>query len=212
VFTGIIEAIGGVRGLTRAALGARLGIRAPALAGEIRLGDSIAVDGACLTVAALEAEAFWADVSAETLARTTLGDLRPGHAVNLERSLRLGDRLGGHLVSGHVDGVGRIQRRLRQGSGELVFVRFPAALAPLIALKGSVAVDGVSLTVAGLSEDALSVALIPYTARATTLGRKRVGARVNLEADLIAKHLARLRPGETGAGLSLEFLKEYGYA
>lgn len=212
MFTGIIEEIGTVSALVRAGAEARVAIRGPDVAAALRLGESVAVDGACLTVAALAPAGFWADVSAETLTRTTLGAARSGTRVNLERPLRVGDRLGGHLVTGHVDGVGILQARRSEGAAQLVQVRFPRALAPLIALKGSIAVDGVSLTVASISGDTLGVALIPYTARGTTLGRKRPGDAVNLEADLIAKHLARLQSPGPSAGLTLDTLKEYGYA
>jgi riboflavin synthase len=211
VFTGIIEAVGTVRTLARTGHGARLTIAAPGLAGASRPGDSIAVDGACLTVTEQDAAVFACDVSAETLARTTLGALRPGDRLNLERPLRLGDRLGGHLVTGHVDGVGTVVSRRSLDPGQVVHVGFPPALAPLLVHKGSIAVDGVSLTVAELGAEAFGVALIPYTADRTTLGGKRAGDRVNLEADLIAKHVARLRDFE-GAGLTLQTLKEHGYS
>ncbi len=211
MFTGIVEEIGTVRSLVHAGRGVRLEIQAAA-ALDCRPGDSIAVDGACLTVTVARNSGFACDVSAETLARTTLGSLRPGHRVNLERPLRLGDRLGGHLVTGHVDAVGAIVARRPEEPGAMVHVRFPHALAPLIALKGSVAVDGISLTVADLTAEAFGVAVIPYTAEHTTLGRKRVGEPVNLEADLIAKHVARLRRFEMDGGLTLETLKEYGYS
>ncbi len=208
----MVEEVGVVRSLVHAGRGARLEIRAATVAAGCRPGDSIAVDGACLTVTQPHESGFACDVSAETLARTTLGSLRAGHPVNLERPLRLGDRLGGHLVTGHVDGVGSILARRPEDPGEMVSIRFPRLLAPLIALKGSVAVDGISLTVADLSAETFGVAVIPYTAARTTLGRKRVGEPVNLEADLIAKHVARLRGFELDAGLTLETLKEYGYS
>ncbi len=211
MFTGIVEEMGIVRRVEHAGRGARLAIQAAAVA-DCRLGDSIAVDGACLTVTETHASGFACDVSAETLARTTLGSLRPGQPVNLERPLRLGDRLGGHLVTGHVDGLGRILARRPEEPGEMVHIQLPRTLAPLVALKGSIAVDGISLTVADLSADAFGVAVIPYTAAHTTLGRKRAGEPVNLEADLIAKHVARLRGFELDGGLTLEALKEYGYS
>jgi riboflavin synthase len=212
VFTGIIEEIGMVQAVRRVGHGARVEIRAPGAARTSRAGDSIAVDGACLTVTECDATAFACDVSAETLVRTTLGARHPGDPVNLERPLRVGDRLGGHLVTGHVDGVGTLLRRRPQEPGELVHIRAPRDLAPLIALKGSVAVDGISLTVAELDAEVFGVALIPFTASRTTLGRKRVGDAVNLETDLIAKHVARLRGFEPAAGLTLEKLEEYGYS
>ncbi|MFB3816515.1 MAG: riboflavin synthase [Candidatus Methylomirabilales bacterium] len=213
MFTGIVEAVGRVRAMARAGAGARIAIAAPGILASLRVGESLAVDGVCLTVTAREADAVRADVSAETLARTTLGRRRPGDAVNLERPVQAGQPLGGHLVTGHVDAVGTIASRRGHGQEEIVRIRFPRALAPLLVLKGSIAVDGISLTVAELAPDAFGVALIPHTARATTLGRKRVGDLVNLEADLIAKHLARLEAPAAGTGgLTLERLKEYGYA
>jgi len=238
VFTGIIEVIGTVREFSRQAAGARVHIGAGALAEGLRLGDSVAVEGACLTVTALCGDGFRADLSAETLARTTLGRLRAGVRVNLERPLRLGDRLGGHLVTGHVDAVGRIAERVPQGEGEFIRIRFPRELGPLLVMKGSVAVDGISLTVADLSRDTFGVAIIPHTLRHTTLGDKRVGDPVNLEADLLGKHVARLlalragfppgggstpeggppgpeagRLDATGQeGLSLARLQEHGFA
>ena len=216
MFTGIIEAIGTIRGYSPRADGARALIGAGPLTEGLRVGDSIAVDGACLTVTALKGDGFTCDLSAETLARTTLRTLRVGARVNLERPLRLGDRLGGHLVTGHVDAVGQIADRVPQGDGEFMRFRFPPGLAPLLVMKGSIAVDGISLTVAELERDTLGVALIPHTLHHTTLGGKRVGDPVNLEADLLGKHVARLLAGRADAlgqeGLTLASLKEHGFA
>jgi riboflavin synthase len=167
-------------------------------------------------VTALRGDGFTSDLSAETLNRTTLGRLRAGTRVNLERPLRLGDRFGGHLVTGHVDAMGQIADRTPQGDGEFWRFRFPQDLARLLVLKGSIAVDGISLTVAELSGDAFGVALIPHTLHHTTLGGKRVGDPVNLEADLLGKHVARLLAGRLDSqgqgGLSLAFLEEHGFA
>ncbi len=216
MFTGIIESIGTVREFAPRGDGARLHIRAGPLAEGLRVGDSIAVDGACLTVIALQGDGFICDLSAETLNRTTLKTLRAGARANLERPLRLGDRLGGHLVTGHVDAVGHITDRTPQGDGEFWRFRFPHALAPLLVMKGSIAVDGISLTVADISRDTFGVALIPYTLQHTALGGKRVGDPVNLEADLLGKHVARLLAGRLepmGQGnLTLAFLEEHGFA
>jgi riboflavin synthase len=216
MFTGIIETIGTVREWARNAAGARATIVAGPLVEGFRMGDSIAVDGACLTVTALKGKGFTCDLSPETLDRTTLGSLRVGSRVNLERPLRLGDRLGGHLVTGHVDGVGEIVRRTPQGDGEFWRFRFPKDLAPLLVMKGSIAVDGISLTVAALTQDAFGAALIPHTLRHTTLPSKRVGDPVNLEADLLGKHVARFlaaqsQPAGPG-GLTLALLEEHGFA
>ena len=216
MFTGIIEAIGTVRQLTRQPTGARVEIAAATIAQATRPGDSLAVEGACLTVTALAGETMSCDLSAETLARTTLGALRVGTRVNLERPLRLGDRVGGHLVSGHVDAVGQLVGRIPQGDGAVYRIRFPVSLAPFLVPKGSVAVDGISLTLAALTRERFDVAVIPYTLRGTTLAEKRVGARLNLEADLVGKYLTRLAAGRTMAPGASEvtwtLLKEHGFA
>jgi riboflavin synthase len=216
MFTGIIEAVGSVRALTQKRGYTRVEIAAGPVLQACRIGDSIAVDGACLTVTRIVGETFAADLSAETLARTTLGDLRVGAPVNLERPLRLGDRLGGHLVTGHVDGTGQILARIPQGGDALFRIRFPQQLAPLLVPKGSVAVDGISLTVAELHGDVFGVALIPHTLEHTTWGNKRAGARVNIEADLVGKHVTRFaaKGGRVHADgpLTLAVLKEHGFA
>ena len=216
MFTGIIETVGTIRAFVRHPAGARMTIGAPAIADAARPGDSLAVDGACLTVAVLAGDAVACDLSAETLSRTTLGALRVGARVNLERPLRLGDRVGGHLVSGHVDGVGHLVGRFPQGEGAVYRVRFPESLAPFLVPKGSVAVDGISLTVAALAGRHFDVAVIPYTLRGTTLPEKRVGAPLNLEADLIGKYVARLAGGgaaaRSGGEVTLTALKEHGFA
>ena len=215
MFTGIIEAVGTIRDWASRGAGAAAGIAAASLAAGLRPGDSIAVDGACLTVTGLRGDTFTCDLSPETLSRTTLGRLRVGSQVNLERPLRLGDRLGGHIVTGHVDAVGEILQRTAQGDAEVVRIRFPQALASLLVMKGSIAVDGISLTVAELADDRFGVAVIPYTLQQSTLGSKRVGDPVNLEADILGKHVARLlaaRMPAQGGGLSLGFLQEHGFA
>ncbi len=216
MFTGIIESVGTVRALVRQPSGARLTVAATTIAESARLGDSLAVDGACLTVAALAGDAVVCDLSAETLSRTTLGALRVGARVNLERPLRLGDRVGGHLVSGHVDALGHLVSRVPEGEGAVYRIRFPETLAPFLVPKGSVAVDGISLTVAALAGSHFDVAVIPYTLRATTLAEKRVGAPLNLEADLIGKYVARLAAGgaagHLGGEVTLTVLKEHGFA
>jgi riboflavin synthase len=191
MFTGLIEDVGAVTAVERVPKGARLSVRTrlPGLAH----GASIAVDGACLTAVEISGDRFRADVSAETLDRTTLGERQAGDSVNLERPLALGDRLGGHLVLGHVDGVGEIVRRDPVGEGVLVELRLPPGVGPLVVSKGSIALDGISLTVnALLDPDCISLFLIPETLRATTWGIKPVGAKVNVETDILGKHVARL--------------------
>ena len=191
MFTGLIEDVGTVGAVERVPKGARLSVQTR-LDG-IGHGDSVSVDGACLTAVEVSAGRFTADVSAETLARTTLGERRAGDAVNLERSLALGGRLGGHLVLGHVDGVGEIVRREAVGEGQLLEVLLPRGLSPLVVFKGSIALDGISLTVNELLDpDRIALFLIPETLRATTWGAKGIGAKVNVEADILGKHVARL--------------------
>jgi riboflavin synthase len=191
VFSGLVAAVGEVAGTRSAASGLRLEVAAKLGGDEILLGESIAVQGVCLTVAQVLVAGFTADVSPESLRRTTLGSLRGGSRVNLERALRLGDRLGGHLVLGHVDATTRVMARTRSGAFETLRFALPSGLAAEIAEKGSVALDGVSLTVAGLGEGWAEVALVPETLRATTLGELRPGALVNLETDVLAKYVRR---------------------
>ena len=193
MFTGLVEDLGTVAAIERRPAGARLTIATRFEPGDLEHGASIAVDGACLTVIDAQSGRFSADVSAETLARTTLGARQPGDRVNLERPLALGDRLGGHLVLGHVDGVGMILERSRVGDAENVVVRLPPGLAMLVVEKGSICLDGISLTVNGLpGDDRVALMLIPETLRATTWGEKRAGEAVNVEADILGKHVARL--------------------
>ncbi len=187
MFTGIVEEVGRVRAVEPGRSATRLAFDAPAVAAGLAVGESVAVDGACLTVVD-SGEGWWgADAVAETLGRTTLGRLRAGDAVNLERPVRAGSSLGGHLVQGHVDGVGKV---VTPAPG--LVVRAPEGLARYLVPKGSVTVDGCSLTVVESTGDTFSVALIPHTVAVTTLGRKTAGDAVNLEADVIAKYVERL--------------------
>ncbi len=189
MFTGLVEALGTVHDLVSDGAGCRLTVSAAEIAAELILGESVAVNGACLTVVAADAETFSFQLGPETLQRTNLGELCSGDRVNLERSLRLSDRLGGHLVQGHVDGVGRVAERLAEGEWVTVWFTCPPNLAAQMVSKGSVTVDGVSLTVVEVGEDRFSVALIPHTLAHTTLGFKGPGAAVNLETDLLAKYV-----------------------
>jgi riboflavin synthase len=200
MFTGLVEALGEVVERAGTGAGERLVLGESRLAPELAIGESVSVNGACLTVVAHDARTFAFEVSPETLRRTNLGELKPGDRVNLERSLRLGDRLGGHLVQGHVDGVGRIERRLTEGEWVVMWFRCPADLAGQMVSKGSVAVDGISLTVVEAKHDGFSVALIPHTLAQTTLGFKGPGAAVNLETDLLAKYVWRYLQLRDGAG------------
>ena len=196
MFTGIIEEQGRVRRVTPNEGGARLVIDASAVLDDAVLGASIAVNGCCLTVTELDERSFAADAVVETLARTNLGDLAAGDAVNLERPLRLADRLGGHLVQGHVDGVGALQVRapLPDGSTRMTFAPRPVEILRYVVEKGSITVDGISLTVASLDDAAgtFDVAVIPHTLAVTTLGPKQPGDPVNLEVDVLAKYVERL--------------------
>lgn len=191
MFTGLVESLGRVVAALPEGAGLRLAVEAGDTAAGVAIGDSICVSGCCLSVVRLEGGHLEFQLGPETLARTTLGGLRPGAAVNLERSLRLSDRLGGHLVTGHVDGIGGLVSQARDG--DWVTCRFAAApaLMPHVAAKGSVAVDGVSLTVVDVAADSFSVALIPHTLACTTLGTLAPGALVNLETDLVAKYVDR---------------------
>jgi riboflavin synthase len=191
MFTGLVETCGRVVAVIPEPPGVRLVVEAGAVAEGVRLGDSVCVSGCCLSVVGAERNSLQFQLGPETLARTTLGTLAAGAPVNLERSLRLSDRIGGHLVTGHVDGLGRLAARAQEG--EWVTCRFMAASALLAqcAPKGSVAVDGVSLTVVDVTAADFSVALIPHTLGVTTLGQRAVGDAVNLETDLVAKYVAR---------------------
>jgi riboflavin synthase len=194
MFTGIVEGTGTVAGLAAAAdgSGARLEVAAPWLAGELALGESVAVNGCCVTVTEASPGGFAADLVAETLRRTALGGLQAGARVNLERPLPLGGRLGGHLVQGHVDGVARVIERTPVGDGEEVRIELPADLERYVVEKGSIAVDGVSLTVAATGPGWFAVALVPHTLEVTTLGGRRPGDPVQLEVDVVAKYVERL--------------------
>ncbi|WP_326600154.1 riboflavin synthase [Streptomyces sp. NBC_01803] len=210
MFTGIIEELGEVTSVERAGDSARLRLRGPLVTEGAAHGDSIAVNGVCLTVVDTADGEFGADVMAETLHRSSLGALAPGSRVNLERPMELGGRLGGHLVQGHVDGTGTILDRTPGDQWEVVTVSLPAGLARYVVEKGSITVDGVSLTVVEAADDRFTISLIPTTLALTTLGLKRPGDPVNLEVDVLAKYVERLLAhgtaprgagAEAGAGL-----------
>jgi riboflavin synthase len=213
MFTGLVADVGMVERIVPRQGGARLTLRPGQLAAdELALSESVACSGACLSVVERGGGLVSFEAVPETLSRTTLGSWRPGTRVNLERSMALGDRLGGHLVQGHVDAVGAVLHRVAEGQGARLTISLPPEIGPLVAEKGSIAVDGVSLTVAALARDAFQVALIPDTLARTTLGEVQVGGRVNLEADLVARYLARLlASGGTVAGISGGDLVRWGY-
>jgi riboflavin synthase len=191
MFTGLVEEVGTVRGIESDSDGARVRIAAR-LGAELRQGDSISVEGTCLTATDVGAEGFTADVMNQTLGLTTLGGLGEGDRVNLERALRAGDPLGGHIVQGHIDGVGEVRAVAEDGFARRVRIGVPDGLERYLVEHGSVAVAGVSLTVAGLDDDSFEVALIPETLERTTLGDRGDGDRVNLEIDVLARHVERL--------------------
>lgn len=193
MFTGIVESVGNVARVETRADGLRLWIEASALpVAEIALGDSICVDGACLTVAEKQGRRLCFDLSGETLARTRFGEVREGQQVNLEQALRMCDRLGGHLVTGHVDGIGTVLSLTASGEVRELRVRVPEMLAKYLAEKGSVTLDGVSLTVNAVDGRDIGLTLIPHTLSATNLGRLAPGGRVHLEVDILARYVARL--------------------
>src|SRR5262245_48320803 len=190
MFTGLIEAVGVVSALTRVESGFTLGIRT-SLASELRLGESVAVNGVCLTVTGNDEAGWSADIGPETARVTTLGGVTPGQPVNLERSMRADGRFGGHFVQGHADGVGVVDTIRQDGESYWIAVRVPSELEPFIIVKGSIAIDGVSLTVARLERALVHVMIIPFTWAHTALSSLRVGDRVNLECDMVGKYVAR---------------------
>ena len=218
MFTGIIQAIGRIAAIQSSGADMRLRVHTGKLDVKgVVLGDSIAVSGVCLTVVDLPGDGFWADVSRETLQRTVLGDLGKGAAVNLELALAANARLGGHLVSGHVDGVGVVRERRDDGRSVYFRIQAPDELARYIAQKGSICADGVSLTVNSVDAALFDLNIVPHTLKATTLDAWGPGQRVNLEVDLIARYLERLLLGDAAArpggkeDISAQFLVEHGY-
>lgn len=217
MFTGIIEAIGSIRAMTPKGGDVRVYVATGKLdLGDVKLGDSIAVNGTCLTVVELPGDGFWADVSRETIARSAFSDLKVGSRVNLEKALTPTTRLGGHLVSGHVDGVGEIVSRADNARAIQFRVRAPRELAKYIALKGSITVDGVSLTVNAVDGSEFELTIVPHTLQETIMADYRSGRRVNLEVDLLARYLERLLLGDKAAepaasGISEAFLAEHGF-
>jgi len=218
MFTGIIQAIGEVRGLQPSGGDVRLRIATGKLdLGDVALGDSIAVNGVCLTAVELPGDGFVADVSRETLSLTSLGQLKPGSSVNLEKALTLATRLGGHLVSGHVDGLGRVIERHDDARSVRFTIEAPDALARYIAHKGSITVDGTSLTVNAVSGSRFELNIVPHTLQETVMDGYAAGSRVNLEVDLVARYLERLLLGDAAAqpgtdeGITRELLETYGF-
>ncbi len=216
MFTGIVEEVGVVKALDKSLAGGSLHVLAKAILGDLPAGASISVNGACLTVVAGDSEEFVVEVSPETLSVTTLGDLTPGAPVNLERAMKLNERIGGHLVSGHVDVVGSIVSRRQEGNSIVVTIEAPPPILRYCVPKGSVTVDGVSMTINAVLDGSFTLAVIPHTAKATSLGIKQPGDRVNLESDLIGKYVERLlqerghAPPGPSPTIDAEYLKKKG--
>jgi len=220
MFTGIIEGLGTIKAIQPAEQGKRFAVEADFVLDQTKIGDSIAVSGACLTAVAVEGKRFSVDVSPETLTKTTFGKARIGERVNLERALRLSDRLDGHLVSGHIDGTGIIKQKTPAGNAIVVTLGVPESIARYMITKGSVAVDGISLTINTCNRESFEVSIIPHTAKMTTIGFKNVGAVVNIETDMIGKYVERFMTGsrhtesnkETGeSSIDKEFLAKTGF-
>ena len=215
MFTGLIEEIGTLRAIRRGVHSAVLSIGAKVILSDLKIGDSVAVNGVCLTAAARTDDGFTADVMHETLRRSSLGALTPGCRVNLERAMPADGRFGGHMVSGHIDGTGRVLARQADDNAIWFTVAADQRLLRCVVEKGSIAVDGISLTVASVEEGRFSVSVIPHTAAVTVLGDRRPGDLVNLETDLIGKYVEKLLRGQAPpwnrGGISLEFLAENGF-
>ena len=219
MFTGIIEGLGTIREIRPAGQGKRLGVDADFDLDQTKIGDSISVNGACLTVVMIEGALFKVDMSPETLARTTFGRAKIGNRVNLERALRLSDRLDGHLVSGHIDGIGTVKLKGKTGNAIIFTIEVPESLSYYMIKKGSVAVDGISLTINNCGRNGFDVSILPYTAKLTTLGVIKTGDFVNIETDMIGKYVERFvrrshdidNPKETGKSLDMQFLAKTGF-
>lgn len=217
MFTGIIEELGTVRGVRRAGRSLHLTVGARTVVQNVKPGDSIAVNGVCLTVVQFDSGSFTADVMPETFEKTNLRYLNPGAPVNLERTMQAGGRFGGHIVQGHVDGVGTIAAVAADEIARVVTVAAPPDVMRYVVPKGSIAIDGISLTVVSAAADRFTVSLIPHTAAVTTLGRKEPGEAVNLEADILGKYIEKFLQARFGAepppgsGLTREFLARHGY-
>ncbi len=215
MFTGLVEEMGTVVGTvprtTSGAANLRIKINAKVVLEGLKIGDSICTNGVCLTVVAFDSRHFEADVMSQTARHSNLGQLKVGHKVNLERALRLGDRLGGHLVSGHIDDVGKISAIDRDGNAQWYTIKAPDSVLKYVIERGSVAVDGISLTVATAARDHFRVSIIPHTQGETTFQYKQCGDLVNIECDMFGKYVERLVQFETPAPLNMEFLKEHGF-
>ncbi|MCR4645414.1 MAG: riboflavin synthase [Oscillospiraceae bacterium] len=212
MFTGIIEEIGHISRIQKGGTACTLTVSASRVLTDVRIGDSIAVNGICLTVCRFDAGSFSADVMPETMRRTNLGSLSAGSAVNLERAMAAGGRFGGHIVSGHIDGTGTVRNLRREENAVWVTIAAPDEILRYIVEKGSIAIDGISLTVAAVTAQDFSVSIIPHTGSETTLLARKPGDAVNLECDILAKYVEKLcRPAKESGGVSADFLAEHGF-
>lgn len=218
MFTGIIEELGVLENIAGGSQSSKLFIKAKKVLEKVQHGDSIAVNGVCLTVTSFTETQFTADIMPETLKKTSLGQLKRGQVLNLERAMKLGDRFGGHIVSGHVDGTGEIVSREKYANAILFQIRADAGLLKYMLPRGSICVDGISLTIIDVMDSGFSISIIPHTLVSTNLNAKRPGDRVNLECDIIGKYVERLVAGHTGhkqtskaSGLDFDSLREHGY-
>ncbi|WFR56473.1 riboflavin synthase [Anaerocolumna sp. AGMB13025] len=214
MFTGLIEEIGEIQNIVKSVKSAKIIIKAQGILGEVKLGDSISTNGVCLTVTGYTTGSFTVDAMAETLRRSNLGHLTAGDKVNLERALRVGDRLGGHMVSGHIDGTGIITGYEREDNAVWITISAEPGILKYIVHKGSIAIDGVSLTVAYIDEQVLKVSIIPHTRDLTTLLKKKAGDEVNLECDMIGKYIEKLlavKEPDKKSGIDTEFLSRNGF-
>jgi riboflavin synthase len=216
MFTGIVEEMGAVSSIEKSLAGTRMTLLASTVMSDLKIGDSVSINGTCLTVVSRGEREFSVEVSPETLAVTTLGQLTAGAPVNLERAMRLNERLGGHMVAGHVDGIGTILARQPDGNAIILECEAPKEILRYCVPKGSITVDGISLTINQVTDRSFAVAIIPHTAKITTLGLKQVGDRVNLESDLIGKYVERLLqergvlPTKPASAIDLDYLKKRG--
>lgn len=220
MFTGIVEEVGSIKNVLAGGESGEIGIRAKKVLENTKIGDSIAVNGVCLTVTSLQADGFTADVMPETLRRTNLGKLKSGDPVDLERAMAADGRFGGHIVSGHIDGQGQIVQMRHEGNAVWVRIQAPVEILRLIVEKGSIAIDGISLTVATVSSDDFQVSIIPHTGSETILLKKKPGDQVNLENDIVGKYVQRLLGGgyasdssqKSSSNLTMEFLAQHGFS
>jgi len=220
MFTGIIEEVGKITAVTKGQRSSQLWVQGAVIIDDLKLGDSVAVNGVCLTVSQLRGNKWMADVMSETLSRSNLGDLKGGSAVNLERAMPANGRFGGHIVAGHIDGTGHIVKSTKDDNAVIFEIGAPPKILRYIIEKGSIAIDGISLTVIGMTADSFKVSIIPHTVKQTILGIKKAGDPVNLENDLVGKYIEKLlvnpapktdRNQEKSAGLTIDFLTEAGF-